>query len=67
MDEKYNLVWADQPGKNERELELWSGTRKICGFKDIRDERMLEEAVELANTGAPAVARADAFDDEEDE
>lgn len=51
MEETYQLAYAVQPGKSERELELWSGTRKICGFKDIREERMLEELVQLANIG----------------
>jgi len=41
------LCWVNNGGK-ERDLELWLGTRKICGFKNVRYMELLEEILRIS-------------------
>ena len=42
------LAYAVKAGRSERVLELWNGTRRICGIVDVEDERALEKICDLS-------------------
>lgn len=62
----YQLCWVNNGGET-RELELWDGVRKICGFKDIKDMGALEAALNVCHESRELINRAAALDAEVDE
>jgi len=65
------LAWAVKAGSAERVLELWNGCSRVCGFVDIEDIDVLEEALNISShvmlnkDGEPINDSGETFDEVE--